>query len=349
MTGGRSSRRWRVDDEPQSSHALVTSTALEESLNSLPLRLLKLRFVSLAATLFALAAIAPPAGAQGQGGVLVVGDSLEVLTSPYLHHHLPDLRLTINAVGGYNSYQIFDLFQEAYDPSQSVIVFDAGTNDNPQYPEILAGNLRKAAAIAGNRCFVVPTIHGFTVNGYNNEGKNQVVRAFAASRPGTQVPDWATVAVTHPELMQSDHLHPNAEGAAYRAHLIALAVRACLVSAPTAYPSGSGGATRSAVSPLERRLRDRALAVKRRLREHALAARLLTIEILRHLMALTRRDEWPGRLVAAAVLLVPAEPAKAGPPRKRDAEQHSPRRAGESSRAAPKDKGPGAPHRAPAD
>ena len=41
------------------------------------------------------------------------------------------MELTINAVGGSNSYQIYDLFEERYDPSQAVIVFDAGTNDNP--------------------------------------------------------------------------------------------------------------------------------------------------------------------------------------------------------------------------
>ena len=123
--------------------------------------------------------------------MLVVGDSLEELTSPYLSRYLPGVELTINAVGGYNSYQIFDLFQESYEPSDDVIVFDAGTNDNPEYPEILAGNLAKVAETVGDRCMVVPTIHGFTVNGVDNTGKNQVVAEFAASRPGTQVPDWA--------------------------------------------------------------------------------------------------------------------------------------------------------------
>ena len=102
---------------------------------------------------------APPAGAGGAGGVLVVGDSLEELTSPYLPY-LPGVPLTINADGGYNSYQILELFEESYDPSQSVIVFDAGTNDNPGYPQILAENLGKVAATVGNRCMVVPTIHG---------------------------------------------------------------------------------------------------------------------------------------------------------------------------------------------
>ena len=163
----------------------------------------------------------------GDGGVLVVGDSLEVLTSPYLKNYLPASKLTVNAVGGYSSLQIFELFQESYDPSQSVIVFDAGTNDNPSYPEILAGRLQAVAKIVGDRCMVVPTIHGLSVDGVNSSGKNRVVQAFAASRPATVTPDWAGFVATHPELMQSDNLHPTAEGADARAQLIAQAVDAC--------------------------------------------------------------------------------------------------------------------------
>jgi hypothetical protein len=165
----------------------------------------------------------------GSGGVLVVGDSLEELTSPFLQKYLPSTQLTINAVGGYNSLQIYRLFQESYDPSQSVIVFDAGTNDNPAYPEILAGRLQAVAKQVGGRCMVVPTIHGLTVNGIASAGKNRVVRDFAASRPGTQTPDWANVVATHPELMQPDDLHPTVPpGADYRARLIARGVKACL-------------------------------------------------------------------------------------------------------------------------
>jgi lysophospholipase L1-like esterase len=183
----------------------------------------------LVAMLAALALPAPSASASsGEGGVLVVGDSLEELTSPYLKKYLPGVPLTVDAVGGSNSFQIYDLFEESYDPSQSVVVFDAGTNDNPAYPEILAENLEKVAATVGDRCLVVPTIHGFTVNGIDNTGKNRVVRAFAASRPGTQVPDWARAEETHPELMQSDDLHPIPAGADLRARLIAQGIKRCL-------------------------------------------------------------------------------------------------------------------------
>ncbi len=199
----------------------------------------KLALVAAQIALLALTLNAPAAKASGNGGALVVGDSLEVLTIPYLKRYLPGVPLTTNAVGGYNSYQIFDLFEESYDPSQSVIVFAAGTNDNPAYPQILAGNLNAVAERIGDRCMIVPTIHGFTVNGIGNDGKNSVVRSFAASRLGTQVPDWAGAVATHPELMQSDGLHPVPAGADYRARLIAQGIKGCLAfsHAPSGEPA----------------------------------------------------------------------------------------------------------------
>jgi len=219
----------------------------------------RLRKLAIALATLALTLLAPSsAWAGGSGGVLVVGDSLEELTSPYLRRYLPGVPLTVNAVGGSNSYQIYDLFRESYEPSQSVIVFDAGTNDNPAYPQILAGNLQKVATTIGDRCMVVPTIHGFTVNGIDNTGKNRVVAEFAASRPGTQTPDWAGAVAAHPELLQADGLHPIPQGAELRARLIAQGVRTCLGYASAArrepalesgpeLPHGSKLARRAAV------------------------------------------------------------------------------------------------------
>jgi lysophospholipase L1-like esterase len=201
--------------------------------------------MSIAAAILSLAAFAPAAGAEGSGGVLVVGDSLEELTSPYLARYLPGVPLTVNAKGGYNSYQILELLEESYDPSQSVIVFDAGTNDNPGYPQILAENLSKVAATVGNRCMVVPTIHGLHPGGVDDTGKNRTVAEFAASRPGTEVPNWAGFVANHPELMQADNLHPIEAGAQARARLIAQGVLGCLGEG-----GGAGAATGSSAPVL---------------------------------------------------------------------------------------------------
>lgn len=207
-----------------------------------------------AAALLMLLALAPPAHAAarpGQGGVLVVGDSLEELTSPYLQRYLPGVPLTVNAVGGSNSFQIYDLFRESYDPSQSVIVFDAGTNDDPEYPQILEGNLHKVAATIGNRCMVVPTVHGFTVNGHNNDGKNRAIAEFAAERPGTQVPDWAHIATTRPDLMQADGIHPVEAGADLRAQMIAQGVLACFAYEEAEKEQAAAAAVASEVEPVQ--------------------------------------------------------------------------------------------------
>lgn len=184
--------------------------------------------VAIVAGALAALTIAAPASAAPRAKVLVVGDSLEESTGLYLPELLPGVEVTVNAVGGSNTYEILELFEESYDPSQSVIVFDGGTNDNPNYPQILEENLAKVAATVGDRCMVVPTVHGYVVEGVGNQGKNSVVRRFAAARPGTQVPPWAAFEHAHPELMQSDGLHPSEDGAKARAELIAQGIIGCL-------------------------------------------------------------------------------------------------------------------------
>jgi hypothetical protein len=206
---------------------------------------------ALAALAIGLVALVGPAAASAAPKVLVVGDSLEESTGPNLEKYLPGVEVTVNAVGGSNTFEILDLFEESYEPSYSVIVFDGGTNDNPNYPEILEENLAKVAATVGPRCMVVPTIHGYTVEGVNNRGKNRVVHEFAASRPGTQVPDWATVANTRPDLMQEDNLHPSEEGADYRAQLIADGIIGCLTVAETTPGPVAETASASTVTPEE--------------------------------------------------------------------------------------------------
>ena len=229
-----------------------------------------------AALALALAALAPAARAAPGGGVLVVGDSLEELTSPYLSKFLPGIPITVNAVGGSNSYQILELFEESYDPSQRVIVFDAGTNDNPSYPQILAENLSKVAATVGSRCVVVPTIHGLHPGGVDDSGKNRTVAEFAASRPGTQTPDWAGFVARHPELMQADNLHPIEAGAEARARLIAQGVMGCLD-----YESGATASSAPQRSPALKTAPTRVPQVHEMEARQAALASAIGIEVLR--------------------------------------------------------------------
>jgi lysophospholipase L1-like esterase len=238
--------------------------------------------VAIAVGALALALLAPAARAAPSGGVLVVGDSLADLTSPYLGKFLPGIPLTINAVGGYNSYQVLELFEESYDPSQQVIVFDAGTNDNPSYPQILAENLSKVAATVGDRCMVVPTIHGLHPGGVDDTGKNRTVAEFAASRPGTQTPDWQGAVFQHPELMQADNLHPIEAGAELRARLIAQGVMACLAGS-----SGAGVSSAPSRGPVLAQAPAPISQVHEMERREAEISRAIGIELLRQTAAST--------------------------------------------------------------
>jgi len=239
--------------------------------------------MAIVAAALALALLAPAArAAEPPGGVLVVGDSLEELTSPHLSKFLPGIPLTIDAVGGYNSYQILELFEASYDPSQRVIVFDAGTNDNPSYPQILAENLGKVAATVGDRCMVVPTIHGLHPGGVDDSGKNRVVAEFAASRPGTQTPDWQRAVFSHPELMQPDNLHPIEAGAELRARLIAKGVMACLAGS-----SGAGASSAPSRGPALAEAPPPIPQLHRMERREAEISRAIGIELLRQTAAST--------------------------------------------------------------
>ena len=96
----------------------------------------------------------------------------------------------------------------------------------------------------------VPALdHGLHPGGVDDTGKNRTVAEFAASRPGTEVPDWAGFVANHPELMQADNLHPIEAGAQARARLIAQGVLGCLGEGGGAGPAAGSSAPVLAAKP----------------------------------------------------------------------------------------------------
>jgi lysophospholipase L1-like esterase len=195
-----------------------------------------------AALLAAGAALAPAGSAQapriGTGTVLVIGDSLGVGTEPYLRQELPGTPILDDSLGGRPSPGGLDALRADISSSDAVIVFAMGTNDNPAYPEIMAGNLESVAQIAGDRCIVVPTIARPPVSGVSDAGINRVINSFAASHFNVEVVDWKAAVRAQPGLLV-DGIHATPEGYALRASLIAQAVDTCLIS--LAEPDGGGG------------------------------------------------------------------------------------------------------------
>jgi len=177
----------------------------------------------------------PAAALQDRGeGVLVVGDSLEVGSGPYLKGLLPGV--SIDAVKGRTSTEGVDVLASRLDPSDRVVVFPMGTNDSPGDPSRLAADLAAVRLLAGDRCIVVASLRRPSVGGVSIAGLNRVVEQFAA-QTGAQVVDWNTVVQALPSLLVGDGVHGTGEGYSARASLIAEAVQAC----------GAGGATGTGV------------------------------------------------------------------------------------------------------
>jgi hypothetical protein len=177
------------------------------------------------------------ATAQGPGPVLVVGDSLEVGTEPYLRQELGGVELDVDAKTSRPSSDGLAILQGALGPQHEVVVFDLGTNDDPSNPEGLAANLETAAQIAGGRCLVFATINRPPLNGVSDDGLNNAVEQVAAAT-GARVADWRSIA-SRPGVLQPDGVHATASGYALRAGLVADAIRSC--SAGGGSPGGGGG------------------------------------------------------------------------------------------------------------
>ena len=241
---------------------------------------------------------APPAAASG---VLVIGDSLEVGSGPYLRGTLPGVR--VDAVRGRTSSQGVGALAERLDPSVDVVVFPLGTNDSPGSPDMLAADLAAAARLAGDRCMVVATIVRPPVGGVSVAGLNRVVETFA-SRTGAQVADWRAAVAAFPALVGSDGVHANGYGYALRASLIAEAVDACRLGGGAA---AAGAGVAGIPAPRNPKARPPARAQARR---PAAAALLPAAPLLVTLAFIAGRAVSPvaGALHAAATAATRAGP-----------------------------------------
>jgi hypothetical protein len=200
---GRQARGWGI-----SAHER-TNTTTKKAANSIVGKLTAgiLATAAVAATCFA----APAAQAAS---VLVVGDSLEVGSGPYLRHLLPGV--TVDAEKGRTS-------------SEGVRVLASRLG--------LAANLAAVRQLAGDRCVVVATLSRPPVGGVSVAGLNGVVEQFAG-RSAAEVADWRTVVASLPSLLVRDRVHATGEGYSVRATLLAEAVQGCLVGGTGVGASG---------------------------------------------------------------------------------------------------------------
>jgi hypothetical protein len=221
---GRQARGWGITAHER------TNTTTKKAANSI---VGKLTAGILATAAVAATCLAAPAAQAAS--VLVVGDSLEVGSGPYLRHLLPGV--TVDAEKGRTSSEGVRVLASRLDPSVEVIVFPLGTNDSPSNAGGLAANLAAVRQMAGDRCVVVATISRPPAGGVSVGAINRVVEQFAG-RPAAQVADWRTVVASIPSLLVGDRVHATGDGYSVRATLLAEAVLGCLRGGASVGASG---------------------------------------------------------------------------------------------------------------
>jgi hypothetical protein len=221
---GRQARGWGITAHER------TNTTTKKAANSI---VGKLTAGILATAAVAATCLAAPAAQAAS--VLVVGDSLEVGSGPYLRHLLPGV--TVDAEKGRTSSEGVRVLSSLLDPSVRVIVFPLGTNDSPSNAGGLAANLAAVRQMAGDRCVVVATISRPPAGGVSVGAINRVVEQFAG-RPAAQVADWRTVVASIPSLLVGDRVHATGDGYSVRATLLAEAVQGCLLGGASVGASG---------------------------------------------------------------------------------------------------------------
>ncbi|MEA2496038.1 MAG: hypothetical protein QOJ29_3949, partial [Thermoleophilaceae bacterium] len=171
--------------------------------------------------------LAGPAAAAPQR-VLYIGDSLGVGTTPGLARELGSAA-TVRGDSriGRPSPEGLRVLRGMVSPSDQIVVFDLGTNDDPGQPRVLAGDLAAAHAATGDRCLIVATLNRPPLNGVPVDGLNQAVLAFASATRSVQLVDWNAIVASEPSLLGPDHVHPTPAGYAVRAQLFAEAVGQC--------------------------------------------------------------------------------------------------------------------------
>lgn len=167
------------------------------------------------------------------GRVLVVGDSLEVGTAPYLRGRLRGVdALAVDARVGRPSGEGLRVLRAKLSPADDVVVFDLGTNDGT--PAVLGADLAGAAAAVGDRCLVVSTIVRPRLGG----PLTGVIESFASAHPNVQVVPWRETVAGSRGVIRGDGVHATPSGYALRAKLVAETIQSC--QTPTAIPAPSG-------------------------------------------------------------------------------------------------------------
>jgi hypothetical protein len=160
--------------------------------------------------------------------VFVNGDSLAVGTRPYLPRDLRRYRVTQSTSISRHAPEGVDIMR-GFSHFPRAVVMSLGTNDDPRAVDEFRSAVRTTIHLAGrHHCVVWPNIVRPPVAGAGYAGYNHVLAVQNREHRNMRVVKWTRMVKRHPSWIGSDGVHPNADGYASRAAVIAREVRRCV-------------------------------------------------------------------------------------------------------------------------
>lgn len=174
-------------------------------------------------------------GPKGAPRVLVVGDSITVLSGGAIKQTLGTKdRLRIEAQFGKRTDEMLSRLKGGMDdPSgkPAAIILNLGTNDALQKrPTAEADYLKLVHAAEEAPCIVLTTINvqGDPAAGEVVRRLNAITNVIATGNPKVRVADWQQIITSNPQLLlPNDQVHPGAEGSQVLADLYARTLPGC--------------------------------------------------------------------------------------------------------------------------
>jgi len=174
-------------------------------------------------------------GPEGAPRVLVVGDSITVLSTGAIRQTLGSkARLRIEAQFGKRTDEMVSRLKSGIDDpagKPAAIIINLGTNDALQKrPTAEADYLNLVHAAEKAPCIVLTTVNvqGDPAGGEVVRRLNAMTNSIAAGNPKVRVADWQQIITSNPQLLlPNDQVHPGVEGSQALADLYARTLSGC--------------------------------------------------------------------------------------------------------------------------
>jgi len=178
----------------------------------------------LAAATVMLAVTTVPACSSTRADVVVVGDSISVLSEDTIDA-VVDAPLEVDAESGATIADQHQAVSDAIDKRPEALVIELGTNDMGEPTDAVTAEVNEILDDAAS----LPCVRWVTVAlpGEAAGRFNQFLHEQDAARDNLELVDWAAIAPGHPTGFEPDNIHPNPSGQLVLAKAMADSIAGC--------------------------------------------------------------------------------------------------------------------------